>query len=305
MLDLFSSRNVLVRPFLALFCILLFGGGLSGCYSPDFVYRLDASAPDSAGFWRQGRQVVTRTVDSVQVAVSYGRTTDEGHKFQLAFVNRSRDPVTVVPTDIYAVVTRKLKDGEHAVATRAERSSSGAVPRWDTAATRTARDTLSALDPERKLLAIDRERSRREERAENDATADALFLTLDAVSEIATVAQSPEERTADATEDREYQAQRAKEDARRQRIQSRLNRERSQWAQSALRRTTIAPDGRVTGFVAVPVASQAARLVLHVQLEDHSVTVPYVQTRYDPDRRARMSEQDTSDSEHERHVLSP
>lgn len=77
-------------------CALLALGFLTGC-TPDPVYRLSARAPDSTGFWDQGRQVVTRTIDSLQVAVSYARTTNEGHKFRLAFVNRSSDLVTVDP----------------------------------------------------------------------------------------------------------------------------------------------------------------------------------------------------------------
>jgi hypothetical protein len=53
---------------------------------------------------------VTHPVDSLQVVVSYANTTNDGHKFQLAFINRLSAPVTVDPLGVYAVITEKLSD---------------------------------------------------------------------------------------------------------------------------------------------------------------------------------------------------
>lgn len=83
-----------LSPALAVCGFLLVVGLVAGC-TPDPVYRLRARAPDSTSFWDQGRQVATHTADSLQVAISYAQTIDEGHKFRLAFVNRSSTPVTV------------------------------------------------------------------------------------------------------------------------------------------------------------------------------------------------------------------
>lgn len=224
---------------------------------------------------------MTRTVDSVQVAAAYARTTDEGHKFRLAFVNRSPTPVTVDPTDVYAVVTKKLSDREqvHIV----EEETQDGTPKYEMYRdTLTTADTLYARNPERVLLRIDKERAREEAAAEHDATADALFHTLDAVSEIASGPESPDERAADAAEDTEYQLESAEDRARRRRTQARLRQRRARWAQAALRRTTLAPGLRTTGFVVVPVDPKAARLVLHVDLGSRVVTVPFRQTRYEP-----------------------
>jgi hypothetical protein len=90
-------------------CALLAVGLFTSC-TPDPVYRLRAHAPDSTSFWDQGRKVVTHTVDSLQVVVSYANTTNDGHKFQLAFINRLSAPVTVDPLGVYAVITEKLSD---------------------------------------------------------------------------------------------------------------------------------------------------------------------------------------------------
>jgi hypothetical protein len=259
-------------------CALVFLVGLlSGC-APDPVYRLRAHDPDSTGFWQQGRQVLTRTADSLQVAAAYARTTNEGHKFRLAFVNRSSVPYTVDPTEVYAVVTKALSDERYAHPVENEQGTTYEFRRD----TLSVADTLRARDPERVLLQIDRERARAEADAEKDAAASAFFLTLDAVSEIASGPQSPDERTADAAEDTEAQLRRAEEQDENRRAQSRLSQRRARWAQSALRRTTLMPGMRTTGFVYVPVDPNAARLVLHVDLGARTVTVPFRQRRYEP-----------------------
>jgi hypothetical protein len=215
-----------VRQTAVVFCgFIVLGVLLVGCM-PDPVYRLAAHAPDSTGFWRQRRQVVPHTVDSLQVAAAYARTTDEGHKFRLAFVNRSPAPVTVDPTDVYAVVTKKLSDRErvHIV----EEETQDGTPEYEMYRdTLTTADTLYARNPEQVLLRIDKERAREEAAAERDATADALFHTLDAVSEIASGPESPDERAADAAEDTEYQLQSAENRARRRRTRARLHQRRA------------------------------------------------------------------------------
>jgi hypothetical protein len=257
---------------------VLFAVGLTGC-SPDPVYRLRAQAPDSTSFWDQGKQVVTHTVDSLQVAVSYARTTNEGHKFRLAFVNRSSHPITVDPLGVYAVVTEKLSEEERVQISRYDDGSTDYVMRRDTLSTA---DTLYARNPERMLLKIDKERSRVEADAEEAAGLDALSATLDAVSEIADPPQTPQERTADAAEDAEEDREQAERRARRQRRRASLGRRRARWAQSALRRTTLAPGMRTSGFVIVPVDPRAYTLVVHVDGGPDTVTVPFRQMRHEP-----------------------
>ena len=273
-MSVFSS----IRRAIFLCGLVLLIGLLARC-APDPVYRLDARAPDSSSIWQRGRQVVTHTVDSVQVAVSYAQTTNVGHKFRIAFVNRSSASVTVDPLGTYAVVTEKLSTKERVQISRYAEDTPKYVYRRDTLSTA---DTMYARNPEQRLLEIDKERAREEAAAKNDAAANALFLTLDAVSEIAAGPQTPEERTADATEDTEYQLERAEERAENRRTRARLSQRRAQWAQSALRRTTLVPGMRTSGFVVVPVDPRAYTLVLHVEHDSGVVTVPFRQTRYKP-----------------------
>jgi hypothetical protein len=243
--------------FLAPLCAaLLLGSLLAGC-SADPVYRLSADAPDSTGFRDRGRHVVTRTADSVQVAVAYARTTNEGHKFRLAFVNRSSTVFTADPARVRAVVTRRLSK-KRRVLVAENNGDRGDSPseyefRRDTVA---PADTLSARDPEQMLLYIDKEQSRAAASARRDAAASAIFLTLDAVSAVASPPRTPEE------------------EAGHRRTQSRLSRRRARWAQSALRRTSLAPGMRTTGFVVVPVDPDAVTLVLHMNLDSETVPVP-------------------------------
>jgi hypothetical protein len=253
--------------------------GLSACTSPTTVYRLDAQAADSSAFWQQGRRVVTQTIDSLQVAIAYARTGDEGHNFRLAFVNRSATPVAIDPTSIYAVVTQKVTEDRHVHVVEREGKSPTTELRRDTL---TAADTLRARNPENVLLELDKAQARAGADARSDARAQAFFLMLDAVSEIASGPQSPEERTATAAEDTESQLRYAEEQAKNRRTQARLGQHRARWAQSALRRTTLMPGMRTTGFVVVPVVPLTHRLEVHVDIGSAVMTVPFQQSRYDP-----------------------
>ncbi len=116
--------------------------------------------------------------------------------------------------------------------------------------------------------------------AEQAAGLNALSTTLDAMSDIADPARPPEERAADAAEDAEEDRERAEARARRRRAQ--LSQRRARWAQSTLRRTTLAPGTRTSGFVVVPVDLRAFTLVLHVNGRSGVVTVPFRQTRHEP-----------------------
>jgi len=140
-------------------------------------------------------------------------------------------------------------------------------------------DTLYVRNPERVLLEIDKDRSQEEAEVEEAAALDALSVTLDAVGEIADPPQSPEERAAGAAEDERNRAQRR---ARRERRRARLGQRRTKWAQSALRRTALAPGMRTSGFVVVPVDPGAFTLVLHVEARPGEMTVPFRQTRHEP-----------------------
>jgi len=270
------------RAFACLVGALLFGNLFGGC-SPDPVYRLSAEVPDSTGFWKQGRHVVSRTADSVQMAVAYARTTSAGHTLRFAFANRSSTIFTADPTKVRAVITRRLSEKRRVLVGENNGYRDDTPPEYDfrrdTVATA---DTLSARDPEQMLLNIDKEQSRAAADARRDAAANAIFLTLDAVSDAASPPRSADERTADATEDTKAQLRRAEKTAENQRTQSRLLQRRARWAQSALRRTTLTPGMRTTGFVVVPLDPDAVTLVLHVTLGSKTVTVPFRQRRYEP-----------------------
>lgn len=270
------------RPSSSLLSLVLLAGLLLGCTSAQPVYRLDARSADTSSVWVQGRQVISRTADSLQVAVAYDRTTDDGHKFRLAVANRAGSARTIDPTDVYAVVTRRVTEERHVYPAPDETGDDGTPGyefRRDTLA---VADTLWALDPEQVLLRIDRAQARAEAEAANDATTSALIATLDAVSTIAAGPQAPEERTADASEDIEYQLNRSEEQAENRRTLSRLGQRRMQWAETTLRRTTLLAGQRTAGVVYVPVDPRATRLVLHVDLGNRVVAVPFRQTRYEP-----------------------
>lgn len=261
------SRQPSTRPRFRLFALgavvlVIF---LTGC-TPDPVYRLSSTIPDSSSQWIQGRQVVTRTYDDLRATVAYVRTTDDGHLFDVRLANLSDSTLIIDPADFYAV-------------------TSEAIPRPDTS--RMMPDGFlthrkEARDPEEVLLAIDLTASELEADARTSRGLYALESLTAAAADAADGSDTEQERTREAAERIEREQQR-ENDLRGYRSQmTRLERRRFEWARRTLRRTSLPPGMGVSGKVYVPVDPDARFVLVHVGQDDRYVVFPYRQKKYEP-----------------------
>lgn len=252
----------------AVAALLLVAGVLMACASAEPVFRLDATSADSSAAWVQGRQVIPHTADGLRTFIAYDHSIGHSHVFHLGVENRSDTPVLVDPARVYASLEMEIPGFE-------DIDMEG--PR--------ARDTVAARDPEAKLLALDKARSREVADEMNDRLMNGLVLTLDAAGDVAdsfSGGRTDEERAADAAEDAEWAVRRAEDRAAYRRRMQDVSESRVHWSERVLRKTTLPPGAYTAGWVYVPIHENVETLTLHVRIGPHHAAVPYRQQRYEP-----------------------
>ncbi|HHP7238402.1 hypothetical protein [Longibacter sp.] len=235
----------------------------TGC-TPDPVYRLQSTVPDTTADWLQGRKYVTRSTDSLTVTMAYVRTTDDGHKFDVRIENRTRRTIIAEPSRVFADVYYM-------------------VPKPDTTVPPESfvQHRVWARNPEQALLAIDRQAEAVEA---DERTARGLYA-LESVADVAAdAADGPDtdaEDEREATERLERIERRSLDQRRNLQSLNALERRRLRWAQTTLRRTTLPPRTGVEGYVYLPVKATARYLLVHVGPQKHRLRFPYRQEKYE------------------------
>ena len=228
------------------------------------VYRLHSTVPDETADWLQGRKYVTRSTDSVTATLAYVRTNSSGHLFDLHLENRSRDTVIANPAHLFADTYQVVPDPD----------TSRQISRY------VLTERVFAVDPEKKLIAIDigRERAKAQEQ-----TSSALYLVSTAAAigvDAADGADTPEEDAEDAAEQAEREASRTNDRIRYEQRTEQLRTERIHWSKDTFRKTTLPPQTGVRGYVYLPVVHDARYLLVHVGLFEDHVVFPYRQEKH-------------------------
>ena len=243
---------------------------LLACANASPVFRLDATEADSTAAWVQGRQVLTRTTDSVTVAVAYERTTGRNHIFRVLVRNRGDSTFTFDPSRTTARLTGAWL-----------RSDS-----LDTIPPKLLNRQVQARDPEQEILEAELDQSRAKARAANAAAFDLLALTLDTAGDVAEAAsggRTPEERTADAVEDAEMVENMERRARERRATINAYEQSRMKWSSLALRKTTLLPATHAGGRLYVPLVEDARTIELRIAAGPHVFSFFYHQIRHDPD----------------------
>jgi hypothetical protein len=242
---------------------------LLACANASPVFRLDATGADSSSTWVQGRQILTRTADSLTVSIAYERSTSRDHVFRMVIRNRGDSTVLVDPTDVVArVATRRLSG----------------VP-TDSLPSQVVRERVRARDPEEEILKADLRQSREQAEATNAAAFNLLAVTLDAAGDVAAEAsgnRTEQERTTDAVEDAAFAERTERQAARRRRTISALDRTRRLWSSVALRKTTLPPGTHAGGRLYVPIVEDGRFVELRIEAAPHVFSFVFQQQRYDP-----------------------
>lgn len=228
------------------------------------VYRLHSTVPDETADWLQGRKYVTRSTDSVTATLAYVRTNRHGHMFDLHLENRSRDTVIANPARLFADTYQLVPTPD---------TSRDVSPYLLT-------ERTFAVDPEKKLIAIDIGRERAEAREQTSSALYLLSTAAAAGSDIADGADTPEENAQDAAERADREASRANDRIRYEQKTEQLRSGRIHWSEDTFRKTTLPPRTGVRGYVYLPVIDDARYLLVHIGLFEDNIVFPYRQTKH-------------------------
>ncbi len=220
-------------------CLILIP--MIGC-APLPTFVLDPAEDNSV--WLNGKPIMTKSIDGIDVAVSFAETDDIYLVFDLDIKNRSHETVLVEPERFFY---RSL-----------------AATKYHYRGLKTPRDTVKetryptyALNPEVQLLQLDRQIAR--EKADRE-TSEGLDLFIDIVDLAADIATIDEPKTDEEIRDEEEadferdMTRKAEAAEYRETIRD-LGDYRRYWSTVTLRKTTLAPNQSVKGrvyFVAKP-----------------------------------------------------
>lgn len=206
----------------------------TACASP--VYRL---TPEQEAEWIQGTQYVTQEQNGVTAVMSYTRHNDGMITFDLQMINQSGEKMKIDPKQFFYVAY-----DSHPYKTEGNRL-----------------DSRFVIDPEAKILEIDKIMARRR-------TARSVEQFLDATIEIANIAH---DISTDSYNSRGY-TERAIE----RRISaenfddsmSSLENQRFAWSNLALRRTDLGNDQEVNGFINIPHHERSRFIEIHLPIPE-------------------------------------
>lgn len=252
-----SSRLV---PLLG--ALLMFIAGTACTRAP--VYRLHSTVPDETADWLQGRKYVTRSTDSVTATLAYVRTNRSGHLFDLHLENRSRDTVIASPERFFADTHQIVPDPD-----TTRRMSPYILT-----------ERVFAVDPEKRLIALDIAQKRANAREQTSAGLYVLSSLAAAGSDIADGADTPEEDAEEAAERAEREASRANDRIRYEQRTDQLQTGRIHWSEDTFRKTTLPPQTGVRGYIYLPVVHDARYLLVHVGLFEDNIVFPYRQEKH-------------------------
>jgi hypothetical protein len=226
--------------------LLPIGIFLTSCYtSPKPVYQLKPMAEESR--WYLGQEFVKSDAENIEIAVAFERTVGSYWIFDVEIANLSDQAVLVAPEKFYI----KPMQG-----------------RSDTIIS--AGKYIYAINPEQKLLEIDKHIAREEAHYASAMGTDATISILDLFSDIATIGKekTPEEIEQEEHEDAEREASRTDTEIRHENSMNQLVDMRGNWENLTLRKTTLFPGYFIDGKVYFPAKRNVNYLELSFPVEN-------------------------------------
>lgn len=204
------------------------------------IYRLHPVAQSTR--WLQGREFVHAASTGLEAEVAFDRTAGHDLVFEIWLRNNATQSVVVAPEKFYLLPEKK-------------------PPANDAQSAR----LVYALNPEAKLLEIDKEFSKEQASHATSSALEATSLVLGVVADLASKETKTEEQLAeDEREQREEEIVRHERERRHENKLARLQQERAYWEGQPLRKTTLAAREEIEGLVYFPaqVAKEARRVEL-------------------------------------------
>jgi hypothetical protein len=242
-----------------LFCWLTFAVFLifASC-APAPVLRLNPLAGETK--WIYGKEFARSATDEVEIAVAFESMDEAAVVFDVEITNLSTQPILISPEKFYYLPL--------------------AWPQ-DSVGLTTATQVCHAMDPETKILDLDKEIAREKSSYATAAGIDAVGGLLDLVVDIATIGEEKSEKEIKEEEQRK----RDEEIARQQREVNHENRlaslksEKAKWESTTLRRTTLDPEQSARGRVYFRANEKATYLKLCFPIGEANVQIVFEQQK--------------------------
>lgn len=214
-------------------------GGLAfaACVAPMPIVRLTPESPNVT--WVSGLAVVTQEQDGVRIALAFDRHEGDTLAFRVEVMNNTPGQFEVSPRDCLFVTCT------------GPTSYSSCSPRH------------TVIDPESTLQSLDATRSREIADATNNEILGTSLMLLSLTADVASLANH---RPRSGAESASIAAAVNSSEAVHQSTIGQIESERSKWAISALRRTTLFPARALAGYVYVPTNYEARFVWVQVQI---------------------------------------
>jgi len=245
-------RTIFYLPLFLLFLLLL------SC-SPSPVLRLSPLANETS--WLDGKEFATISADSIEAAVAFESMDAKLIVFEVEITNRSEQPVLVSPEKFYSLPLFSPQD---------------------TMSFPTSAQAGFAIDPESKILDIDKQISREKASYSTMEGVDLIFGLLGVVAAIATIGQekTEEEIKQEQQQRRELEILDREQEINHKNNLAKLQNEKVQWTSSALRRTTLNPNHTTIGKVYFPANYKARYIKLCLPIGKTRLQIVFAQRKH-------------------------
>lgn len=222
---------------------------LGGCAAPKPIFRLSPTAQDTT--WLFGQEYVKISTDSLEVAIAFNRAYEGYLVFDVEIANLSDHTFLASPAEFYYIPLKSLQDS-------------------------LSRTQIAAIDPETRLLEIDKEMSRENAHHSSMVALDATISVLDLVADIVSIGQG--ESTDEVLNDNVHRtAERVERDQNHQFSITNLNAVRETWELETLRKTYLKPQHQIQGQVNFPVDVYAKYIEVYLPLSDYLISFTFRQ----------------------------
>jgi len=241
--------------YLPLFPFFLFS---FSCSAPQ-VLRLSPLAGETS--WVDGKEFTKSSADNIEVAAAFESIDATFIVFEVEITNLSAQPVLVSPEKFYSLPLASPQD---------------------TMSFPTSAQAGYAVDPESKILELDKQIARAEASYATTAGIDAVFGLLGLVADIATIGQ---EKSEAAIKQKQKQRREREITDREREIDhknnlDKLKTEKVQWTSNALRRTTLDPNHTTIGKVYFPANYNARYLKLCLPVGTSRIQIVFEQRQH-------------------------